>query len=212
MDVILLQSITGLGTKGQHVRVTIPRGEYLIAAGLAYTSATAANMSRGNVALRPDGSVAITTNAGTTTNYTADTVLGLFTDAATVAAVTATQTRMAEAMAGDMVLDISPATVDRATTAAAWSRDVTITLQNAAGDVHDWYTADLTVAIADTSGAGTASVVDLTPAMVNGVCVVAVSGDAALWDVGETDTLTVSDQTIMGYVVAGGTSVQTFIA
>jgi hypothetical protein len=46
--------------------------------------------------------------------------------------------------------------------------------------------------------------------MVNGRCVVVVSGDAADWLDTETDTLTLANSTILGYTVTGGTSVETF--
>ncbi len=117
--------------------------------------------------------------------------------------------RLEEALSGDMVFSISPATVTPAPTAAAWTRSVVIELQNAAGDVHTWFSADIGTTIADTGG-GTATITDTTPPMVNGRCVVIVSGDAATWANTETDTLTLANSTILGYTVTGGTSVETF--
>jgi hypothetical protein len=119
-----------------------------------------------------------------------------------------------KAMSGDMVFVISPTTCgsSAAAMAAGGTRTVTITLKTAAGEVHSWYNGDLSVSIADTSTAGTASIVDTTPAMVNGVCSVVVTYDAAAWAAGETTTLTVNNQTIMGYTVTGGTSVDTLVA
>lgn len=120
--------------------------------------------------------------------------------------------QMAGAMVGDLVIAIDPETVDRAATAEAWTRDVTITVENAAGEVQAWLTADYTttLSIDDTSTAGTASIESTTLSLENGRAVVTVSGDAADWLDTETDTLTVDDITIMGYTVTGGTSVQTF--
>jgi len=115
-----------------------------------------------------------------------------------------------KAMSGDLVLSISPTTVAPSPTSAAWTRNVVIELQTAAGEKHSWYSADLSVSIADTSTAGTASITDTTPAMVNGRCVVVVSGDAQDWLNTETDTLTVNNQTVLGKTVTGGTSVETF--
>jgi len=120
--------------------------------------------------------------------------------------------RMKEAMSGDMVLEISPVTVNKQAASAAWTRTVSINLKNAAGKLHSWFNGVLAVAIADTSILGTASIVSQTPAMVNGVCTVIISGNAAAWVADETDTLTLSNKVILGYTVAGGTSVQTFTA
>ncbi len=115
-----------------------------------------------------------------------------------------------KALSGDMVLSITPATVAPAPRATAWTRTVTIRLKDAAGNVHTWYNGTLTVSIADDSTAGTATITDTTPNMVNGVCTVVISGDAQDWLNTETDTLTVSNQAILGYTVIGGTSVETF--
>lgn len=117
-----------------------------------------------------------------------------------------------KACSGDMVMVITPATVAPTPTAAAWTRSVLISIETAAGDVHSWLNASYaaTLAIADTSLAGTATIVSTTLTLVNGQATVVVSGDAAAWLNAETDTLTVSNLTIMGYTVTGGTSVETF--
>lgn len=119
-----------------------------------------------------------------------------------------------KAMAGDMVLSILPATVNRVATAAAWTRDVTIQLKTAAGEIHYWCDKAFatTLSIGNTSVAGTASIASTTLTLTKGQATVTVSGDAAAWLADETDTLTVGDLTIMGYTVTGGTSVQTFVA
>ena len=116
------------------------------------------------------------------------------------------------AMAGDMVIVIDPETVVVTPTAAAWTRDVKISVQTAAGAVHTWLdTAVATIlSIGDTSTAGTASIVATTITLAEGETTVVVSGDAADWLNTETDTLTVANMTIMGYTVTGGTSVETF--
>ena len=116
------------------------------------------------------------------------------------------------AMAGDMVIVIDPETVVVTPTAAAWDRNVTISVQTAAGAVHTWLDGAFTsiLSIGDTSTAGTASIVSTTMTLVEGEVVVVVSGDAADWLNTETDTLTVANTTILGYTVTGGTSVETF--
>jgi hypothetical protein len=120
----------------------------------------------------------------------------------------------AAAMSGDIVMVITPETVAPAPTATAWTRDVSISIENAAGDVHTWLTQDYatTLSIADTSTAGTATIASTTLEIVNGVATVTISGDGASWLNSETDTLTVGNITVMGYTVTGGTSVETFTA
>lgn len=121
-------------------------------------------------------------------------------------------TLVEKAMSGDMVIVIDPETVTPVPTAAAWTRNVKISIQTAAGEIHSWInlTEATILSIANTSSAGTASIVATTITIVNGETIVVVSGDAQTWANGETDTLTVGDMTIMGYTVTGGTSVETF--
>lgn len=87
------------------------------------------------------------------------------------------------AASGDLVWAVSPSTVNLAPTVAVWTRTVIVTLQNAAGDVHDWFNKVITTgnSIADSSSAGTASIVSTTLTMVNGRAEVVVSGDAQAW-------------------------------
>ncbi|MBW1853102.1 MAG: hypothetical protein JRJ00_00215 [Deltaproteobacteria bacterium] len=116
-----------------------------------------------------------------------------------------------KAMSGDMVIVITPETVTPAPTAAAWTRNVKISLQSAAGEVHTWANlSEATILSIADDGGGTASIVTTTITLVNGEVVVVVSGTAATWANTETDTLTVGNMTIMGYTVTGGTSVETF--
>jgi hypothetical protein len=119
-----------------------------------------------------------------------------------------------KAMSGDLVFEVSPATVAPAPTAAAWTRTVTVTLKTSTGEVHTWFDGVLAsgVSIADTSNAGTATIPSTTLTFVNGVATVVVSGGAAAWLAAETDTLTVEEATILGYTVAEATSVETFTA
>lgn len=119
-----------------------------------------------------------------------------------------------KAMSGDIVMVIEPETVAPAPTSAAWTRNVKISIQTATGEVHTWLNAayTTTLSIADTSTAGTASIVSTTLTIVNGEAIVVVSGDAADWLDTETDTLTVGNITVLGVTVTGGTSVETFTA
>lgn len=119
---------------------------------------------------------------------------------------------MYKALSGDLVFTVTPATVSRATTAQSWSRTVTIKLTDMDGNVHGWFDRTITsgCSIADTSSAGTATIPSTTLTFVGGVATVVVSGNAATWGNGETDTLTIAQATILGYTVASKTSVETF--
>lgn len=116
------------------------------------------------------------------------------------------------AMSGELTMVISPETVAPEPTAAAWTRDVTISIVNDAGEVQQWlnqaYAA--TASIADDSTDGEATIASTILTLVNGVATITVSGDAEAWLDSETDTLTIANITIMGYTVTGGTSVETF--
>jgi hypothetical protein len=115
-------------------------------------------------------------------------------------------------MAGDIVMVIDPETVDTPATALAWTRNVRISIETAAGVVHDWLSGDYatTLSIADLGG-GTATIVSTTLEIRGGSAIVVVSGDAATWAAAETDTLTVANITVLGVTATGGTSVETFV-
>lgn len=117
-----------------------------------------------------------------------------------------------KAMAGDMLFVCTPATVAPVPTSAAWTREVVVTLETAAGEVHTWFNKAITsgVSVGDTSTAGTATIASTTLTMVDGKAVVTVSGDAADWLNTETDTLTVAQATVLGSTIAAKTSVETF--
>jgi len=117
-----------------------------------------------------------------------------------------------KALSGDIVMVIDPETVTPAPTAAAWTRNVKISLQTAAGEIHTWLNKAYatTASIANTSSAGTASIASTTLTLVNGEATIVVSGDAEAWLNSETDTLTIGDIVAGGITVTGGTSVETF--
>ena len=118
---------------------------------------------------------------------------------------------MESAMSGDIVMVIDPETVAPAPTTAAWTRNVLVSIQTAAGDVHGWLndTFATTASVGDTGG-GTASIVSTTLTIVDGEAVIAVAGTEATWANAETDTLTLGNITVLGVTVTGGTSVETF--
>lgn len=117
-----------------------------------------------------------------------------------------------DAIQGDIVLDISPATPSAVPIATAWDRDVVLTLKNAAGDTHTWcdMAFTTTLSIADASSAGTASIVSTTLTFVNGVATIVVSGDAQDWLGGiaqvETITCTAGESTGAGDITMTITS------
>ena len=123
---------------------------------------------------------------------------------------------MQKAMAGDIVMTVSPATLVSVPITGAWTRAVTVKVATAAGETHTWLNKAYatTVSIADTSSLGTAAIVggSTTLTLINGMATIGVSGSAHAWANAETDTLTIGNITVMGYTVTGGTSVETFTA
>ena len=92
-------------------------------------------------------------------------------------------------------------------------QQLALQFQNAAGKVHNWLNATFatTVAIGDTSTAGTASLPGgASLVVVNGEARFKVNGDAAAWLAAETDTAALADVVVNGYTIAGDDSVQTF--
>lgn len=124
-----------------------------------------------------------------------------------------------KALSGDIALKCTPATATPAPTAAAWTQAVVVSLETADGERHKWYSGPVTLAIADTSSSGTATISPAAGAsyMTDGALTVTISGNAAAWLNSETVTLTASiaaqhtgDTAILGYVVANKTCVLTF--
>lgn len=122
-------------------------------------------------------------------------------------------TVLEKGLAGDLVFVCLPATVNRSATASAWTRKVVIELRTANGEVHEWFNKAITTgcSIADTSTAGTATIPSTTLTFVNGKAEVTISGSAASWLATETNTLTITALTLMGYTVASKTSVETIV-
>ena len=118
-----------------------------------------------------------------------------------------------KALAGDIVFVVAPATlVSVPTVSEGWTRTVTCEVQDAAGNIHEWFNKAIAtgVSIANTSSAGTATIPSTTLTFVNGKATVVVTGSVHSWLNTETDTLTVAEATILGYTIAAKTSVETF--
>lgn len=90
---------------------------------------------------------------------------------------------------------------------APYTRDVLVQLVDTDGNVHSWFNGVVPVTIGDTAD-GTAAIETTNPEMVNGEMTVTVSL-TGVWAASKTNTLTVSQKTILGYTVAAKTSVET---
>lgn len=147
---------------------------------------------------------------------------GYFT--ATVDGAVVTLTKKAEE-ANDETFDVAvetdTATLEEDTTfafavtvegVAPYTREVTIRLVNSEGNLHNWFTGTVPVTIAEvTDGDGTASVVGgLSPTMTNGVMTVNVKL-IGTWTANDTNTLSVTEATILGYTVTAVTSAETSV-
>lgn len=129
------------------------------------------------------------------------------------------RTMVTKALSGDMVFKCTPATA--APSAAAAAQDdivykVKVTLENAAGEVHDWYNGPVLLAISDDDSTGNATISPDAGEhnMTNGELEVTVTLPKASWTAGKAVTLTVSDPAtagtgICGWVVADKTFVAT---
>ena len=91
---------------------------------------------------------------------------------------------------------------------APYRRSVLVELVNASGDVHNWFNAVVPVTIGDTAAGAAAVVGGLNPEMVNGAMTVEVELTGS-WADTNTNTLTVSQATVLGYTVTAKTSVET---
>lgn len=123
-----------------------------------------------------------------------------------------------KALSGDMVFKCTPATAAPSAAAAAQAAivyKVKVTLESAAGEVHDWYNGPVRLAIATTDSTG---VPTISPAagernMTNGELEVTVTLPKAAWTSGKTVTLTVSDPSDAGAGICGWTVAdKTFVA
>ena len=109
----------------------------------------------------------------------------------------------AKAMCGDIVWNVTPSTVSTNATSEEWTRDVVVSLQPSDGDIHNWFTKDITsgVSIADTSSAGTASIDSTTLSIVDGVATITISGNEQDWLGG---TSQVETATVVGTIASDG--------
>lgn len=130
---------------------------------------------------------------------------------------------MEKALAGDMVLVLTPATTGSsaaAVTAAIggaagkYTRQVKVELKSAAGEVHEWFNGTFAIGVAEvTAGNGVAAIADsaTTVELVEGVGTVTIEYTGA-WAAADTQTLTVTGGEKLGYAISNKTSVDTLIA
>jgi len=122
-------------------------------------------------------------------------------------------TLFGRAMAGDMVMVVTPATGVPKPTGLAWTQDFYVELRDSDGEIHTWFNKTVAnqLSVGDTSLAGVASISPAANAVwVDGTCKVTMSGTAAAWLNGDTATLTVAAMTIAGQTLAQKTGVLTF--
>ncbi len=108
-----------------------------------------------------------------------------------------------KALSGDLVFVVKPDAATPAPTSAVWEFPFTVELQDAAGNVHDWFNATFAdgFTATNTSNLGTASMEDEDAVFVNGVAEGILKGDAEDWLDTETAIATLGEQTILGYTV-----------
>lgn len=124
---------------------------------------------------------------------------------------------------GDLVLVATPATLGSsaavvaaaiAGAAAKFTREITIELQSADGELHDWFNGTFAILKAEvTVGTGTAAIAGaLTVAtFVNGRAKVTLEY-IGTWAAADTATLTITGSTKLGYDITNKTSVDTLVA
>lgn len=118
--------------------------------------------------------------------------------------------QMSKAMSSDMKVTVDTANDTPAATASAWSKTINFRITDSAGNTHKWFSGDVVATVGDTSSAGTATVDDATPPVVNGSGTVVLSGDAASWLAADTATVQFNGIVIMGKTLATVTFTRTF--
>ncbi len=114
--------------------------------------------------------------------------------------------------------DIEVTVVETTAGVAPYSRDVTVKLVDTAGNTHTWYTDNIAMTLDDTAtGDAALSGTDKDGAtvtgddnygMINGVCTVKITC-TGIWENDNTNTLAVTEKTILGATVTAKTSLET---
>ncbi len=122
-----------------------------------------------------------------------------------------------DALAGDRVISLSQTTATPLVSALGVDDvvyTITISLENAAGKLLDWYNGKIKLAISDDDSTGAATI---DPAagehnMVGGQLTVTVTMPKAVWTAGKKATLTVSAPTTATNAIITGVANATFVA
>lgn len=117
---------------------------------------------------------------------------------------------------GDLVLSVTPATTgtSAAEVTGSYTRDVAVKLVDADGNIHRWFNGTFAIAVADvTAGDGSSAIEDsaTTVQLTEGVGSVTIEYSNT-WAEADTNTLTVTGGTLLGYTIANKTSVDTLVA
>lgn len=202
----------GLTTGSKDVTVALSNSDDANAIALAIRTALAADTDIS------DSGSALFTVSGATTNVILTRNVEAASDATLDISVDVPETGEATFESGSE-LDI---TVTETTPGVApYTRDVVCKLVDTASNTHTWYTDDVAMTIADNAGAGTAAMAgtDKTGAAVtgngsygfiNGECAVTITLTGT-WAAVDTNTVTISQKTILGATVTAKTSVETSI-
>lgn len=118
------------------------------------------------------------------------------------------------ALSGDLEFKVTPETVDTLYSdqnESGYTRTVEVELVDGNGNRQWWFTEEVPIAVEEsTSGDGAISVETTTPTMEDGYMKIEVEFSGT-WANTDTNTLTVSEKTILGYTVSEATSVETSV-
>lgn len=135
---------------------------------------------------------------------------------ATVVADTTPGNQIGEAMSGDLEFLVTPSSSRstaaslNAITAGVTVGTIVVTLQTAAGEIHDWYDSTIAISAATTNTSScTFTVASATATMVGGVVSIPVTYTGTAWAAADTCTLSVAQKTLMGYTITAKTFVNT---
>jgi hypothetical protein len=89
-------------------------------------------------------------------------------------------------------------------------RNVVVTLESADGELHNWFNGVVPVTLTKSS-AGSTATATLNPVMVNGSMTIPITFSGT-FSANDTNTLNVTQRTVLGYTVTAKTSIETSLA
>jgi hypothetical protein len=113
--------------------------------------------------------------------------------------------------ADEFLFKIPALTADVTVANATTARKVRVQVTDALGNVHKWFNQTITVSMAKSSSAGTVTNTT-TLKIVNGEGVYDIAAPGGTWLAGDTQTFTVTQQTILGMTVLAVANVVTIVA